>query len=204
MTMQIINCQQGTPEWFAARLGIPTASKFQTIITKKGRGGRETYMKKLAAEIVTGEIVEGYKNDNMERGHVMEVDARNLYAFENDVEPVLVGFIRDGEKGCSPDALVGDDGAAEFKSNEPHILLERHEDGGFPEEHKAQCQGVLWIAKREWIDLNCYWPNLKPFTIRAYRDEHYIKNMAQEIDLFNEEKAEMVERYMRYSARVAA
>ena len=30
--IQIVDCEQGTPEWYAARLGIPTASEFKTII----------------------------------------------------------------------------------------------------------------------------------------------------------------------------
>jgi hypothetical protein len=30
--MQIINCDQGEPEWFTARAGIPTASEFHTVM----------------------------------------------------------------------------------------------------------------------------------------------------------------------------
>ena len=35
--IQIIDCEQGTPEWFAARLGIPTASRFSDVLAK-GQG----------------------------------------------------------------------------------------------------------------------------------------------------------------------
>ncbi|MEC3912174.1 hypothetical protein U5A82_17345 [Sphingobium sp. CR2-8] len=57
--MQIYNYVQGTPEWFACRMGIPTASQFSTIMAS-GRGGgesktRRTYMLKLAGEILTGD-----------------------------------------------------------------------------------------------------------------------------------------------------
>src|SRR5690606_8321866 len=34
MTPEIIDVQQGTPEWFAARAGIPTASEFSTVMSE--------------------------------------------------------------------------------------------------------------------------------------------------------------------------
>ena len=51
--MKIIDCEQGSPEWFSARSGIPTASEFHTVMAK-GKGGgesltRKTYLLKLAA-----------------------------------------------------------------------------------------------------------------------------------------------------------
>jgi hypothetical protein len=41
MDLQIIECEQGAPEWFAARAGIPTASRFATVMAS-GRGGAES------------------------------------------------------------------------------------------------------------------------------------------------------------------
>jgi hypothetical protein len=62
MAPRIIECQQGEPEWFAARLGIPTASEFSTVMAKGKDGGksvtRRTYMLKLAGEILTNEPME--------------------------------------------------------------------------------------------------------------------------------------------------
>jgi hypothetical protein len=46
----------------------------------------------------------------MERGQAMEEEARELYAFDHDAEPQLVGFIRNGPKGCSPRRLIGANG----------------------------------------------------------------------------------------------
>ena len=34
MSPEIIDCEQGTPEWFAARAGIPTASEFSTVLSE--------------------------------------------------------------------------------------------------------------------------------------------------------------------------
>jgi hypothetical protein len=46
--------------------------------------------------------------------------------------------------------------------------------GEIPEDHKAQCQGGLWVCEREWLDFISYWPGLRPFVKRVYRDERYI------------------------------
>ena len=81
--LQIFECEQGSAEWFAARAGIPTASEFATVMAR-GRGGesktRRTYMLKLIGERLTGQPMESYTNAHMERGKVMEAEARDLYA----------------------------------------------------------------------------------------------------------------------------
>ena len=64
----------------------------------------------------------------------------------------------------------------------------------------TQCQGALWIAEREWIDIGCYWPKLPLFVKRAYRDEDYIRTLADAVDRFNDELGETVERIRRYGA----
>lgn len=206
--MHIFNCEQGTPEWYAVRSGIPTASMFSTVMAKGRSGGesatRRTYMLKLAGEILTGEPAETFSNAHTERGKVMEEDARNWYAFNQDVEPERVGFIINGPKGCSPDSLIGADGMVEFKTALPHILIEKLLKNEFSPEHKAQCQGALWVAEREWIDLVTYWPRLPPLRVRAFRDEVYIAAMSKAVDEFNEELSEVVERIRSYEAREAA
>lgn len=197
MTVQIIDCEQGSEAWFAARMGVPTASEFHTVLAKGRDGGasltRKTYLLKLAGEILTGEPMDSYSNAHMDRGKAMEGEARELYAFAHDVEPEQVGFIRSGEKGCSPDSLIGASGMLEIKTKLPHLLIPLIIKDDFPPEHKAQCQGALWVAEREWIDIAVYWPKLPPFIKRAYRDEAYIKTLAAAVDAFNEELAETVE-----------
>lgn len=197
--IQIHDMQQGTHEWFAVRMGIPTASQFATIMAS-GRGGgesktRKTYLYKLAGEILTGEPMDSFSNHHMERGREMEAEARQFYAFMFDAEPQQVGFITNGPKGCSPDSLLGNDGMLEVKTKLPHLMLAAHEQGGFPAEHKAQCQGQLWVAEREWVDLICYWPRMRPLTVRAYRDEEFISQLSDAVDQFNDELAALVAKY---------
>jgi hypothetical protein len=190
----VFDCPQGSADWYAARLGIPSASQFHAILAKGEGKTRRKYMLKLAGEILTGEPMESYSNEFMARGKLMEEDARNLYALATDTDPQLVGFIRRGNAGCSPDALIGDDGLLEIKSKAPDILIECALADKFPSEHVAQTQGALWITGREWIDLACYWPKLDLFVKRAYRDEKYIKQLSEAVDAFNAELALTVER----------
>jgi hypothetical protein len=201
--IDIIECDQGTEEWFRARMGIPTASEFKTLlgIKKDAREKvtRRTYMLKLAGEIITGDPMESFTNSHMERGKVMEDEARSLYAFMHDIDPQRVGFLRNGQKGCSPDSLIGQSGMLEIKTALPHILADIILKDDFPSEHKAQCQGALWVAEREWIDITVYWPRMPRFVKRAYRDEAYIKELSTAVDQFNTELAVVVEQLRQRS-----
>jgi len=196
--VEVFNCEQGSPEWFECRRGIPTASEFDTVMAA-GRGGgesktRRTYLYKLAGEILTGEQMYSYSNDHMERGKEMESEARDMYVFLTDLEMQRVGFIRNGQKGCSPDSLIGTDGMLEIKTKLAHLQCEVLACDEFPSEHKAQCQGQLWVAEREWVDFVSYWPKLPLFAKRVFRDEPYIKKLAAEVDRFNNELADLVEK----------
>jgi hypothetical protein len=88
MSLQIIDCEQGSVDWYAARLGVPTASRFATVMAKGKQGGesltRKEYLLKLAGEIVTGEPMDNYVSPHMERGKVLEDEARDLYAFQKN------------------------------------------------------------------------------------------------------------------------
>lgn len=199
--IQILNCAQGTEEWHLARAGVPTASKFATVMAKGEGKTRSKYMRQLAGEIITGKPMESFSNAHTDRGHVMEPEARELYAFATDTAPEQVGFIRNGPKGCSPDSLIGDNGMLEIKTKLPDLLIECLERDEFPSEHRAQCQGALWVAEREWIDIVVYWPEMPVFIKRAHRDDEYITKLSGEIDRFNDELAALVERIRNYGTQ---
>jgi hypothetical protein len=185
--MEIFDVEQNSDEWLRARMGIPTASCFSQILAKGEGKTRRSYMLKLAGEIITGEPMEGFSNEHTERGHVLEPEARDLYAFSTGAQLRRVGFIKSGRVGCSPDSLIGEDGGLEVKTKLPHLLIELILKNEFPSEHKAQVQGTLWITKREWWDLVVYWRGIPLFVKRAYRDEGYIGNLQGAVNAFNEE-----------------
>lgn len=191
----IFDCEQNSPEWFECRRGIVTASKFADVLAKGQGITRRKYLYTLAGEILTGEVQPAYTNADMERGHEMEADAVNLYAFDRDAEPVVCGFMRRGRSGCSPDRLIGDTGMLEVKSKLPHLQLEVLERDNLPPEHKAQVQGQLWVSGREWCDFISYWPRLPLFVKRVERDETYIESLAQAVADFVGELDALVAKY---------
>ncbi len=198
--LQIFDCEQGTPEWFECRRGIPTASRFKDLLAKGQGLTRRKYLYTLAGEVLTGEPAESFSNEHMERGHAMEEDARQQYAFQRDVEPERVGFMRRGDAGCSPDSLIGEAGLLEIKTKLPHLHLEALESNRLPPEHVAQVQGQLWISGRQWCDFVSYWPKLPLFVIRVERDDPYIAALTVEVEQFNAELRAIVRKYQREAA----
>lgn len=201
MGIVISDCDQNSLDWYKLRCGIPTASMFSAILAKGEGKTRRSYLNKLAAEIITGEPLEMFTSAAMERGHVMEPDARNLYAFVADIEPQRVGFVRNGPKGCSPDSLLGQDGILEIKTQRGDLLIDTLLKDEFPREHIAQCQGALWVTERAWLDIAVYWPGLPLFIKRATRDEKYIATLTSEVDRFVDELNETVEKIRRYGVQ---
>lgn len=196
--IQIFNHEQNSPEWLETRRGLPTASQFQCLLAKSAeRKGRQKYLYDLAGEILTGECAPSYSNDHMERGHVMEAEARDWYAFITDAELTRVGFIRNDlfHAGVSPDSLIGEDGGLEIKTRLPRLQLELLEANELPNEHKAQVQGALWITGRKWWDFVSYCPKLKPFKTRVFRDEPYIAALKIAVAEFNAELKLLVEKF---------
>ena len=193
--MRIINCEQGTEEWFEARAGIPTASMFSAMMAGGQGKTRRAYMLKLAGEKMTGEIAESFGNIHTERGHVMEPQARELYCLQTGYDVQDVGFIRaDYDAGASPDSLVNDDGLLEIKSKLPHLQLEVLLSDKVPFAHLRQIYGQILIAEREWCDFVSYWPGLPLFVKRVYADDKICGEIRAEIDRFNNDLYEIIEK----------
>ena len=194
---EIIDCEQGSPEWFEARRGLTTASRFSDVLAEGKLIMRGKYMRQLAGEIITEEVMETYSNDKMDRGKKHEPDLRARYQFDHDVNVDKIGFIKMNPSlyriGCSPDGFVGEKGMVEFKSTEPHLLIEILETGKVPN-HLPQVQGNLWITGRLWCDLVIGWPKLPLSITHITRDEGYIANLQHHIRVFNAELDAMVGR----------
>jgi len=193
--LRIFDCAQNSPEWYECRRGIVTASRFADVLAKGQGITRRKYLYTLAGEVLTGECADSFTNQHMERGHEMEADAINLYAFDRELDPIVVGFMRRGRAGCSPDRIVGIDGMVEVKSKLPHLQLEVLERDDLPPEHKAQVQGQLWVSGRDWCDFVSYWPRLPLFVKRVERDEKYIATLAQAVADFVGELDALVAKY---------
>ena len=161
MTLTVHNgIEQRSPEWYAARAGIVTASAIGALITErtvkpaandKSRG----LIASLAAERVTGHVEQTFTSDDMWRGIEHEPIARDLYSGHR-AEAIECGFMVrdfDGYKiGYSPDGLVGDDGLLEIKCPRQKGHLQTLVADQVPPYYMAQLQTGLLVSGREWID----------------------------------------------------
>lgn len=181
---------QGSPEWFAERVGHATASEFSAILAKGQGITRTKYLRRVVAERLTGKPSETYKNANMERGSEQEPYARMAYEARTDNLVEEVGFIKHTTlmAGASPDGLIGVDGGCEIKSVIPTVQLDTILAGGYPSEHRAQIQGSMWITGRAYWDFCSFSPDmpdhLRTYIFRVVRDEAYILNLAAEVTVF--------------------
>lgn len=186
--MIVHNMGQYSPEWWAARLGIPTASRFDEILTPTGKLSTQAdkYMMELLAEWLSGGPNPQFETEWMRRGTELEPEARKYYAFATDAEIVQVGFITrdDGMVGASPDALVNSDGLSEIKCPAPHTHVGYLLGAKLATQYIPQVQGQLWIAEREWCDWISYHPTMPPCIVRVNRDDGYIKALASAVDEF--------------------
>lgn len=208
--------EQGSEEWLQLRLGVLTASRFHAVLADGKDGGesltRRALLYRLAGERITGEISETFQNEAMRRGSAREPIAREAYTSRTFMDVRQVGFIRrkmtnplgtDWFVGCSPDALVGTDGALEIKDMRADLVLEMCKKGaaGFPTQHRAQCQGALWVCEPlgvKWIDLQIHcrgFPFDKLPRFRIVPDHAYQARLAAELERFDYELRQLVKEF---------
>lgn len=174
--MKIIDVKQGTPEWLKVRLGKLTASDAQTIITN-GKG-LETLCFEKVAELITGKEKPAYTNEDMERGHELEMMARNSYELETGNLVKEVGFCElDVFTGCSPDGFIGEDGLVEIKCKNDTNFVRYLYDNKVDPEYYSQMQMQMFITDRKWVDYVVFNENFPKSTIilKVERKEEYIE-----------------------------
>lgn len=190
--MIIANCEQGTPEWFAIKAGVASASNFDKIVTTKGELSKQStkYLYQLAGERITGIREQGYQSASMERGTQLEDEARRLYSLVTGLSIEQVGFVYLDDKklvGASPDGLVGSDGLLEIKCPEIHTQVGYLLEKCLPMTYFQQVQGQLFVTGRKWCDFVSYYPQLRPLIVRVERDEVFIGKLKTALDSFCDE-----------------
>ena len=197
MPVYVDGIEQGSLDWLRLRLAIPTASRFDSLITPaKGEPSKaaEGYMHELLAEWITGQSAEGAQTVWMLRGQEFEAEARKFYAFERETQVRQVAFVYGDESkryGCSPDGLIGDDGGLEMKIPKPAVHVGYLLAGDMPDCYRPQVQGSMMVTGRAWWDFMSYSPGLPPLLVRVQRDEEYIGKIRKALDVLldNFEKA---------------
>jgi hypothetical protein len=204
--MKIHNCEQGSEAWLTLRLGIPTASEFDAIISplwKQRTGeGVKTYLCRKIVEKVCRHIDEDFGGSfSMEQGHILEHEARPWFEFAHDLKIEKVGFCTtdDGRIGCSPDGLIGEDGGIEIKCPLPHTHLKYLMAGTLPPEYAAQVHGSMYVTGRSWWRFLSYSRQFPPLLLRVERDEKVQQAIGEALDAFLKDFDAQMERLSQLS-----
>lgn len=184
--MREFNFEQGTDEWLESRLGCPSGSGFDKLITGGGKPSTQAdnYINQLIAEKLTGETTYVKKTEWMERGNELEPRARDYYELATGNTVTEKGFCKHDELECgvSPDGVIGSEGLVEIKCASPSVHVAYLRGGVVPAKYKQQTQGQLWIMEAEWLDFVAYHPSMPVLIVRVGRDEDYIKLLQAEVE----------------------
>jgi hypothetical protein len=204
MSFTFHKIEQRSPEWYALRLGIPTASNFHKLVTPKTLKPSEQrfkYRNQLLAEWMTGIPMEDFTSKSMEAGIENEDRARTAYEIMSDTETQAPGFFTayDGMAGASPDALIDPNIDVEIKCRElgTQVGWALMSDDSERQEHSIQCQGRLMIEEREWSHLWNYNDRLIIPVIKFPRDEAKIRAIDAALRQFIDELLAARERLAR-------
>lgn len=200
--MKLIACEQGTPEWHSARVGVITASRFKDACDRlKPKKGEQVgapsakciaYAAEVAVERVSGQPAgDTFTTWQMRRGTELEPRARLAYelASGNVAEESGVALTDDGLFGYSTDGFIGAHGCMEIKCPaSPEKLVGMWRDRDLSE-YMHQIQGGLWLTGRRWCDFVMYAPQLAPvgkdlFVLRVERDEAFIEQLEADLMAF--------------------
>lgn len=177
MAFTIIDAEQRSPEWFAARLGRLTGSNaadmLATIKTGEAAARRDLRVR-LVLERLTGVSQEdGYVNGAMQWGIDKEAEAFAAYEIASGNMVRRTGFLSHSTLmvGCSLDGDVDEfDGILEVKCPKSATHFGYLKAGSLPANHLPQIQHNLWISGAQWCDFVSYDPRFpEPMRLFVHR-----------------------------------
>jgi predicted phage-related endonuclease len=189
MKFNLIDCEQKSAEWFAARLGRLTGS-VAVDITRTIKSGeaasRRNLRVRLALERITGRSQESdFESQAMQHGN--EFESRALAIYEANTGTILerVGFLSCESlmAGCSLDAFVsGRKGIVEAKCPKSATHLEYLRTRQIPNDYHWQCVHNLWVSGADYADFisfdEAFPEELQYLCVRMERDEKVIADYA--------------------------
>lgn len=191
--MIAINCEQGSADWHAARLGVITASRAADACDKLKSGMWSQKALGYAAQVAMERVAQvacddTFVNFAMRRGTELEPHARLAYEEHTGqlVQEAGIVLTDDSLFGYSTDGFVGHDGMVEIKCPlSPIVVVTMWKDHDIAS-YRHQIQMGLWLTGRKWCDFIMYDPRLASvgkelFIEHIERDETFIEKL--EVDL---------------------
>lgn len=182
MNFTIIEAEQRSPEWFAARAGRLTGSRAGDMMAKIKTGeaaARRDLRLQLVVERLTGVPQDdGYINKEMQRGIDMEPVHAGAFEAETGLVIRRTGFLSHNKlmAGCSLDGDIQNfTGIFEGKCPKSATHLRYIREARVPPDYAWQCTHNLWVTDAQWVEFSSYDdrfpPELQLFRVRAYRNE---------------------------------
>jgi putative phage-type endonuclease len=194
--MEVFNYEQRSPEWYAARLGVITASSAGLVLYP---ARRKAYVHQLVSERLTGLRTPFMTNEYMEWGIKYEDEAREWYQNKTGTIVEQVGFCKLNQYvGCSPDGLIHPNGLLEIKCpmSKTHMATL---EGNIKLEYKQQMQFQMWVTETDWCDFVSYDPRMPKESIgcikRVFRDKKVIDKITISVKEMLEEIEGLIKKY---------
>ena len=204
--MRIVDAEQRSADWFAARAGLLTGSRAADAFAKLKSGGeaasRRDYKLQLAIERITGQPMEsGYVNAEMQRGIDCEPAARARYEMESGNLVRQTGFVvgDNPHTGCSLDGDIDDfTGILEMKCPKSTTHIRYLEAGQLPPDYGLQVMHNLWVSGAQWCDFVSFDDRLPAgldwFCVRVHAKDMNIAGYATDAARFLAEVSVEVDR----------
>ena len=195
---------QGSPEWFASRVGKITASRLGDIM-RTTRYGESTYKAKvrleLAIERITGKSASSVvSNQAMRDGVEREPDARKLFEVITGKEVALCGSFNHptiANTSASPDGLIMDENAVLEIKCPTHATHARNlMSDKMPKNYVYQVQWQIACTESDYGWFCSYHPDfpkdLRLKYVKVERDDEVIKSLEEAVRQFDIEIEDLI------------
>ena len=190
--------EQRSDEWFQAKRGKMSASNADTILAN-GKG-LETYIYSLIAEYYKKEKKVHYTNADIERGILLEPEAKIEFQFYTGLDIKEVGYVEFNEYILvSPDGLIGNDGLIEIKCPNDSVYFKLLLSNNIKPEYIAQMQMQMYITDRQYCYFVSYNPNFEKslYIKKINRDEEMIDKLKKGLERGTELIKEIKENFRK-------
>ena len=204
MTLTVFDeLEQGSDAWVNARAGLVTASTVKQLLTGAGKiAQNETsrgLVEKLALERITGRVQYMPPTFDMQRGTLLESDARAIYHERyNPVYEVGFGRIDDNgiAYGASPDGLTVDGhGGLEIKCPKPATHFRTILESRVPPMYLPQIHMNMLVFDKGWWDFCSHDPGQPPFVKHVRRNAEREAVILEAISTAESGIRELIEKY---------
>lgn len=210
--MIIHNVEQGSIDWFQARLGVITASEVKALITPKWAmrtgDGVETYLATKLAERWLKRPLTAFSSPIMEQGSIREKEAVPVFEEQMDLDCEPVGFIttQDGWCGCSPDAMLSphhhSTQGVEVKCPSPETHVRYLLAGRVPDEYLPQVHFSMYVTGADMWYFMSYCRGLPPLILPVFRNPEIMVAMANATVPFIERVGEAYKRLVALNGNI--